>query len=745
MPRSTRGSSVKREPGRRRAPRRTAAAPVVSPQGESDMNRVTRSVLAVAAAAVPVMASADGPAPPVAERIPHADTTLGEVRQDPYHWLRDKADPRVIAHLEAENAYTAAMLKSTEALQESLFGEMRGRIKETDLSVPEKDGPWLYYTRTEQGRQYPIWCRKHDAPDAPEEVLLDANALAQPGHYFRVGAFRPSPDHRLLAWSTDTTGAEYYTVFVKDLATGTLLPDRIAGIEEDLEWANDNHTLFYTLADSAKRPDRVARHVLGTDAANDVVVFNEPDALFNVELSRSHDRSLLQINVESFASSEAHILDAGRPMDVFRRVTPRRRNVLYHVQPHGDELFIHTNEGAPNFKLMRAPVRSPGRANWKPFVPASDTVLIDDFEVFRDHLALFERGGGRRGIRIVDLRTGRSHQVSFPEAVYTYNPVRTPDYDSRLLRFVYSSFVTPPTVIDYDMARRTRTVLKRTEVPNYDPAPYRTERVWARARDGTRVPMSLLYRAPLQRDGRRPLLLYGYGAYGISSDPGFSSNIFSLVDRGVVFAIAHIRGGQEMGRRWYDQGKLLHKKNTFTDFVDCAEALIRTGVTSRDRLVIRGGSAGGLLIGAVLNMRPDLFHAAVADVPFVDVINTMSDPSIPLTTQEWEQWGDPRTPRYYAYMKSYSPYDNVHAAAYPNLLVTAGLNDPRVGYWEPAKWVAKLRATKTDGRPLLLRVNMGAGHGGASGRYDNLREQALRYAFVLHALGLDTSPPAGLP
>ncbi len=705
------------------------------------MNPVARAVLAAALTATSTAAAASPAtpaAPPIAAQVPHADTTLGEVRQDPWHWLRDKTDPKVIAHLEQENAWTAAQLKPTEALQETLFKEMVGRIKETDLSVPQRDGPWLYYTRTEQGKQYAMFCRRLDQEGSPEQVLLDPNALAEPGHYFRVGAYKPSPDHTLLAYSTDTTGAEYYTVYVKDLATGALLPDRVPGIEEDLEWANDNHTLFYTLADSAKRPDRVARHVLGTSATEDAVVFHEPDPLFNVELSKSHDRTLLQINVESFASAEAHILDAGKPMAAFRRVAPRRKDVLYHVQPHGGELFILTNEGAPNFKLMRAPVRSPGRAQWKPFIATRDATLIEDVEVFQDYLALFERGGGNRGIRIVDLRTRRApYQVGFPEAVYTFTPIRTPAYDTRMLRFTYSSPVTPPTVIDYDMARRTRTVLKRTEVPHFDPSLYRTERVWARAADGTRIPVSLLYRAPLVRDGRRPLLLYGYGAYGISSDPGFNSNVLSLVDRGVVYAIGHVRGGQEMGRRWYDDGKLLHKKNTFTDFIAVAEHLVDSGVTSRDRLAIRGGSAGGLLIGAVLNLRPDLFRAAVADVPFVDVLNTMSDPSIPLTTQEWEQWGDPRTPKYHAYMASYSPYDNVHAADYPHLLVTAGLNDPRVGYWEPAKWVARLRTLKTDAHMLLLRVNMGAGHGGASGRYDNLHEQALRYAFVLHALGLD--------
>ena len=692
-------------------------------------------LLAAALTAAPLIAPrAETPAPPMAKRIPHADTTLGDVRQDPWHWLREKTNPEVIRHLEAENAYTAAMLAPTQALQDTLFKEMVGRIRETDVQVPARDGPWAYYTRTEQGKQYAIFCRKAIEGDTTEHVLLDPNALAQPGHYFRVGAFRPSPDHRLLAYSTDTTGAEYYTVHVKDLSTGELLPDQIPGIEEDLEWANDNHTLFYTLADSAKRPDRIARHVLGTRATDDQVVFHEPDALFNVELSKSHDKSLLQINVESFASSEARVLDANRPRGAFKLVAARRKNVLYHVQPHGSELFVLTNERAPNFELMRAPVASPGRPNWKPFIAARDSVLLEDFEVFRNHLALFERGGGKRGIRIMDLRSRIIHEVKFPEAVYTYNPVATPEYDTRMLRFVYTSPVTPATWIDYDMSRRTRTVLKRVEVPNYDPSPYRTERVWARAGDGTRIPISLLYRAPLKRDGSRPALLYGYGSYGISSDPGFNSNIFSLVDRGFVYAIGHIRGGQEMGRAWYDHGKLLEKKNTFADFVACAEYLVKSGISGRDRLAIRGGSAGGLLIGASLNLRPDLFHAAIADVPFVDVINTMSDPSIPLTTQEWEQWGDPRTKKYYTYMKSYSPYDNVRATAYPHLLVTAGLNDPRVGYWEPAKWVAKLRATKTDGNLLLLRVNMGAGHGGASGRYDNLKEQALRYAFLLYAM-----------
>ena len=507
-------------------------------------------------------------------------------------------------------------------------------------------------------------------------------------------------------------------------------PDRIDSVNYEVEWAADNRTLFYGRNDAAHRAYRVHRHVLGS-SGQDPVVFEEPDPLFNVDIAKSKDQTYLFINSESFTSSDTRYLPAATPRAEWRVLLPRAKDVVYSVEHHGTDFLIRTNDGAINFKLVRAPVADPSRANWTDVVPARDSVLLEELDVFRNYAALYERGNAVRRIRVLDFRSGKTYEVEFPEEVSTFDKADNPEYDTDLVRFTYTSPITPLSVYDFDMRRRTRTLKKRTEVPHYQPARYATERTWARASDGARIPISLLYQKPLAKDGRRPMLLYGYGSYGISTDPRFSSNVFSLVDRGFAYAIAHIRGGQEMGRAWYDDGKMLHKRNTFTDFIAAAEHLVRDGYTASDRLAIRGGSAGGLLMGAVTNMRPDLFRAVVADVPFVDVINTMMDASIPLTAQEWQQWGNPSHEPDYSYMKAYAPYENVAAKDYPAILVTAGLNDPRVGYWEPAKWVAKLRATKTDDHLLQLKTNMGAGHGGSSGRYDYLKEMAFRYAFIL--------------
>jgi oligopeptidase B len=679
------------------------------------------------------------PRPPVARTIAHVDTTHGDVRVDNYFWLRDdqRKDTAVINYLEAENRYAEAMMAHTAQLQERLYQEMRGRIKEDDLSVPERIGEYYYYERTEAGKQYPIYARKKGSLDAPEEVMLDLNQMAEGKRYLDVGNYEVSPDGRLLAFLVDTSGAERPTLMVKDLSTGRLLPDRIDSVNYSLAWAADNRTLFYGTSDAANRPWRVWRHVLGTDRAADVKLAEEPDELFRVGVRLTKDRRYLLIAHTSFNAAEYRFLDAATPTGEWRLIRPREAGVEYSVEHHGGRFLIRTNEGAVNFKLVEAPVADPRREIWRDVVPASDSVLLDGFDVFRNFLVLYQRSNAQRSIRVVKAATGESHVISFPEPVYTVRGGGNPEFDTDTLRFVYTSLVTPQSVYDYDMERRTRVLRKATEVVGgYDPSRYGTERTWARAPDGVMVPLSIVYRKPLERDGRRPLLLYAYGSYGSSTDPTFSSNLLSLLDRGVVYAVAHVRGGQEMGRWWYDQGKLLNKKNTFTDFIAAAEYLVRERYTASDRLAIRGGSAGGLLVGAVLNLRPDLFRAAVADVPFVDVITTMLDASIPLTAGEWLQWGDPREPEAYRYMKSYSPYDNVERKDYPAILVTAGLNDPRVGYWEPAKWVARLRAMKTDGNPLLLRTNMGAGHGGSSGRYDALREQAFRYAFILDQLGI---------
>jgi oligopeptidase B len=676
------------------------------------------------------------PAPPVARVVPRVQTVHGESRIDEYHWLRNREDPEVLAHLEAENRYTESVMRHTEGLQELLYQELRGRIKEADLSAPVPWDGWLYYDRTETGEQYPIFCRRRDEDGAPEEVLLDLNRLAAGHAYFRMGAFEISPDHRLLAYSVDTSGAEAYTVFLKDLATGELLAETIERTAPTAAWANDSRTLFYIVLDDARRPSRLFRHTVGSNPVADVLVHFEPDDAFYLDINRSRSRRFLVLDLASHATSEVRYASADRPEEEFRVVEPRRHGVEYSLTHHGDRFYIVTNDGAANFRLLSAPVSEPGRANWTEVLPYRPEIRLDAAEAFERHLVVWERMDGLRRIRVVELATREEHLVPFPEPVYTVRPQENLEFGTSVFRFSYTSLVTPASVVDYDMDARTWTVRKQTEVlGGYDPSRYRSERTFAAAPDGTRVPVSLVYRLSLERDGSRPALLQGYGSYGYSFDPAFSSNLLSLLNRDYVVAIAHVRGGEEMGRAWYESGKLLHKRNSFTDFVAAAEHLVAEGYTSADRLAINGGSAGGLLMGAVTNLRPDLFQAVIAEVPFVDVVNTMLDASLPLTVIEYDEWGNPNDPAYYEYIRSYSPYDNVASRDYPHILVTAGLNDPRVAYWEPAKWTARLRARKTDGNRLLLRTNMGAGHGGASGRYDYLREVAFKYAFLLDVIG----------
>ncbi|HUQ19833.1 MAG TPA: S9 family peptidase [Gemmatimonadaceae bacterium] len=676
--------------------------------------------------------------PPIARITPRVDTTLGDVRTDNYFWIRDDArkNPDVLAYLDAENRYTESVMKPLEPLMEKLYQEMKGRLKETDLSVPERVGSYYYYSRTEAGKQYPILARRKGSLNAPEEIMLDENAEAGSRKFFRVGTSTVSPNDRLLAFTIDTTGDERYTLMVKDLSTGKILPDRAHLVNYSLEWAGDNKTLFYGMRDSANRSYRILRHVLG-GTTPDVVMAEELDDLFGVSLEKTKDRKFILINDGSFSSTEYKYLRADDPLGTFKVIQPRTKDLEYTVDHHGNKFLIVTNDNAVNFKLVEAPDDNPGRANWKTIVPMRDSVLLTGIDVFKDYLVLYERQKALRTMRVMNFANTQTYSVDFPEPVYTFRSALNPEYNSNLVRFTYTSLTTPATVYDFNMTNKSRTLLKATEVlGGYDPKLYATERTWARAGDGTMIPISLIYKKPFVKDGSRPLLLYAYGSYGSSTDPAFNSNNLSLLDRGFVYAIAHIRGGSEMGRYWYDQGKLLNKKNTFTDFIASAEHLVRDRYTSKEKLAIRGGSAGGLLMGAVVNMRPDLFKAVVADVPFVDVINTMMDASIPLTTGEWIQWGDPHKAEFYSYMKSYSPYDNVEKKAYPTMLVTTGLNDRRVAYWEPAKWVAKLRAYKTDNNLLLLRTNMGAGHAGSSGRYDALRDQAVRFAFILNALGM---------
>jgi oligopeptidase B len=686
----------------------------------------------------------------MARVVPRVETVHGDRRVDDYFWLRDRSDPAVMAYLVEENRYTASVMQHTEGLQEQLYQEMRSRIKETDLSVPERVDEYFYYSRTEAGGQYPIFCRRH-GEYGTEEILLDQNPLAAAHVYFRLGTSAVSPDHRLLAYSVDTSGAEEFTLFIKDLASGELLPECIVNTSHGVAWANDSRTLFYTMLDTVHRPCRLYRHLVGANPSEDVLVYFEPDGSFFLDISRTRSRAYLLLDISSHSTSEVRFISADRPDDPFCVVQPRAPGIEYTVSHHGDRFFITTNDAAPNFRLVQAPVATPGRENWSAVLPYRPEVKLDATDAFREHLVIYERTAGLRRIRVLELASGDEHLISFPEPVYTVRAHDNPEFDTTLLRFTYTSLVTPRSVVDYDMTRRTWTVRKQTEVlGGYDPSLYRSERLFATALDGTPVPISLVYRIPLKLDGHHRLLLNGYGAYGLSYDPVFSSNALSLLDRGFVVAIAHVRGGEEMGRAWYEGGRLLNKRSSFTDFIAAAEYLIEAGYTRPDRLVINGGSAGGLLMGAVTNMRPELFGAVLAEVPFVDVVNTMLDASLPLTVIEYDEWGNPNDRAAYEYIRSYSPYDNVEAMHYPHMLVTAGLNDPRVAYWEPAKWIARLRARKTDENRLLLRTNMGAGHAGASGRYDYLREIAFKYAFVLDVLGagsqeLPERPPRPAP
>ena len=743
--------------------------------------------------------------------------THGVVRVDDYHWLRDRVDPAVTAYLEAENAYTQAVMAPTEALQETLFAEIKGRIKQTDMSVPYREGEHLYYTRYEDGREYPIHCRRpadalptvdlsvgapiaddaaaavdaraaadaraavhtptlvgvptagdaaavvdgppavhaREAVDPPaandartaldsrpavdrEQVLLDVNVLAEGHDFCQVSALEVSPDGRLLGYAIDVEGRRIHTVRVKDLAADALLEDELAGVTSNLVWANDNRTLFYTRQHpETLRWHQVWRHTLGTAQADDVLVYEEADETFNCEVGKSRSKRYLLIASAQTVSTEYRLLDADRPDGAFDVFWPRERDHEYDVDHYRDRFYVRTNHRARNFRLMETDAAGTAPERWVEVVPHRDHVLLESFALFRGHLVLQERCGGLSRLHVRPWSGGGAHDIAFDEPVYDVHVSVNREADTRLLRFGYESLTTPRSTYDYDMEARSRALRKRQEVlGGFDPGDYEAERLHATAPDGRQVPISLVARAGARRDGGGPLLLYGYGAYGISMDPAFNSARLSLLDRGFRFAIAHVRGGQELGRQWYDEGRLGRKRNTFTDFVACAEHLVREGCTRPERLYAMGGSAGGLLMGAVLNMRPDLFAGAVAQVPFVDVLTTMLDDSIPLTTGEYDEWGNPHERAAFDDILAYSPYDNVAARDYPALLVLAGLHDSQVQYWEPAKWVAKLRALKTDARPLLLKTNLDAGHGGVSGRYRRYRETALQYAFLLRQAGL---------
>ena len=671
------------------------------------------------------------PDPPVAKKVPRTSVVHGDTLFDDYYWLREKTNPEVISYLEAENAYTNAVMKPTEALQQALYQEMLGRIQQTDLTVPYRLGDYFYYSRTEEGKQYSIQCRKKGNLEAPEEVVLDLNELAKGHKFLSLHSYEVSDDGNRLAFSLDTTGFRQYALHVMDLKTGKWFPESVPKTGS-VAWAADNATVFYTIEDPAKRQYRLYRHKVGSDPSSDALIYEEKDERFEVDVERSRSRAVLMMTVASHTASEVRWLPADKPAGAWQVIAPRETDHEYYADQHGDRFYIRTNKNARNFRLVSAPMSDPSPKNWKEEIPLRNDVMLEDVMCFADHYVVEERANALVGFRIVSYTDGKSQSIEFPEPVYSAFIGANPEYQAATFRYNYNSFVTPPSVYDYDIAKRESKLMKRVAVlGGYDPTKYVSERLWATARDGTKIPISIVYRKDVKRDGSAPMLLYGYGSYGLPQSATFSSNRVSLLDRGVVYAVAHIRGGGEMGKAWHDHGRMMEKRNTFTDFIDSAEWLIGQKWTQSDRLVIQGGSAGGLLMGAVTNMRPDLFKAVIAQVPFVDVMNTMLDESLPLTVGEFEEWGNPKEKAAYQYMRSYSPYDNVTAKAYPTMLVKTSLNDSQVMYWEPAKYVAKLRANKTDHNPLIFKINMGAGHGGSSGRYDALHDLAFDYAFIL--------------
>ena len=697
------------------------------------MKKSLFTLFVMTAIAFPTLAQT--PKPPVAKKVPKPVTLHGDERIDEYGWLRDKTNPDTIAYLNAENAYANAMTASLAPLEKKLYDEMYGRIKQTDIDVPYRKDGYYYYSRTEAGKQYRIYARKKGTLDAPEQILLDVNQLAEGKKYMSVNVMTVSDDTNLLAYSIDDTGYRQYKLYVKDLRSGKV-SDLIAERTGAVEWAKDNQTLFYTTENDAKRQDRLYRHVLGSGRHK--LILEEKDELYDLWAERSRSGDYIWVVSDSKTTNEVRFIPAGKPEAEPEVIAARVTDHKYYPDHRGDRFYIMTNDAGINYRVVTAPAENPMQRLWKELVPYRKTVRIESIDLFANHMVVRLREGGLSQFEIYDLREpGKSHRVSFPESAYSVFPSANAEFNTNLYRYSYNSFITPSSVYDYDMDAKTQTLLKRTEVlGGYDPAKYKVERFFVPAADGAQIPVAMVYRKDIKPTAKNPLLLYAYGSYGSSTPDGFSSNRFSLVDRGVIYAIAHIRGGAEMGKEWHEQGRMMTKKNTFTDFIAVADYLVKKGYTSKEKLAISGGSAGGLLMGTVVNMRPDLFKAVMAYVPFVDVMNTMLDPTLPLTTQEYIEWGNPNEKDAYFYMKSYDPYSNITKTAYPAMLVRTSLNDSQVGYWEGAKWVAKLRANKTDANPLLLRVNMGAGHGGSSGRYDKLKEDAADYAWLLSQLGI---------
>lgn len=685
-------------------------------------------------------------APPTAEK--KADTLTGN-RIDNYYWMKlsdeqknaeqkDEQTQKVVNYLTAENDYLKASLKHTEALQEKIYNEIIGRIKQTDESVPYKDNGYWYYTRYEEGKEYPIYCRKKGTLEAPEEILLNVNDMAKGHSYYSITGLSVSEDNNLLAYAEDSVSRRRYTVYVKDLRTGNLVEEPVPNTEGDITWANDNKTYFYTRKDSVTLRSRwIIRHKVGTSFKSDPIVSEEADETFYTGIYKTKSKKYLVIWAGSTLTNHYQILDANTPEGKFKEFTVRERGLEYSIDHYGDKFYVVTNLDAQNFRLMETPVSKTAKPNWREKIAHRKDTLLQGIEIFKDYMVLSERANANTLMRVIDQKTGKKHYLDFGEQAYTTYPSINLDFDTELLRYGYTSLATPSSTYDYNMRTRERKLLKQQEVVGgHNPADFVTERQWATADDGTLIPMSIVYKKGIEKNGTNPTLLYGYGSYGSSMSPTFSSTRLSLLNRGFVYAIAHIRGGQEMGRQWYEDGKMFKKKNTFTDFIDCAEYLIAEKYTAPEHLFASGGSAGGLLMGAVVNMRPDLFKGVIAAVPFVDVVTTMLDESIPLTTGEFDEWGNPKNPESYMYMLEYSPYDQVKPQNYPNMLVTTGFHDSQVQYWEPAKWVAKLRELKTDDNKLLLRTNMETGHGGTTGRFKVYRETAQEYAFFLDLAGI---------
>lgn len=675
---------------------------------------------------------------PTAKKIPVELSMHGDTRIDNYYWLKDRGNPEVITYLESENAYTKEYLKPSDKFREDLYSEIIGRIEQTDLSVPYRFNGYFYYTLYETEKEYPVYCRKKGSLTADEEILLNINEMAGSHEFYDIGDWSVSPDNKMIAFTSDTVSRRQYSVYIRNLETGQLVDDQLCNTSESIVWANDNKTIFYVVKDETLRPYKIFRHSIGDDKSRDVMVYHETDSTYGTYISKTKSKKYLVISSFSILADEYRILNADTPEGEFQVFNPREKDLQYEIDHYNDVFYILTNHKAKNFRLMKTPVAKTNKENWIEVIPHSDSVFLAEFELFDDYIVLNEKINGLDNIMIIAMNSGKEHFINFDEPTYSLNFSDNPEFGTEVLRFTYSSLTTPQTVYDYDMATREKTLLKQQVVKgNFRTEDYITELLYAPVGDGAKVPLSLVYKKGMKKDGLNPLWINGYGSYGYNSDPVFRSERLSLLDRGFIFAIAHVRGGQELGRKWYDDGKLLNKKNTFTDFIACTEYLINEKYTNPKVCFAWGGSAGGLLMGAVANMRPDLYQGIIAAVPFVDVVTTMLDESIPLTTSEYDEWGNPNDVKYYNYMLSYSPYDNVKPQDYPAILVTTGLHDSQVQYWEPAKWVSKLRELKTDDQPVLLYIEMDYGHGGASGRFEKYREISLEYVFVFNLLGIN--------